>query len=139
MQFRQGSSPLFWQQMDLPDAGSVGLPVSESWQMTKSGSVQQTEQGPFAKHLPGQHVLPHRCLPLAHGSAATLRVVAPRSAPASRARQAVRRDPGVLKRRVIRSKVWWFIAQIPYSKHADELGYIVMAKYASCRTRERPR
>ena len=114
----------------------TGCPVV--WQMMLVPE-QQTSQGPFVKHLPGQHVLPHRCLPLAHGSAAALRVVAPRSAPASRARQAVRRDPEVLKRRVIRSKVWWFIAQIPYSKHADELGDIVMAKYASRRMRERQR
>jgi hypothetical protein len=95
--------------------------------------VQQTSQEPFVKHLPGQHVLPHRCLPLLHGFAAALRVVAPRSAPASRARQAVRRDPAVLKRRVSRSKVWWSIAYILRSEHAGELRYIVTAKYPSAR------
>jgi hypothetical protein len=72
--------------------------------------VQQTSQDPFVKHLPGQHVFPHRCLPLAHGFAATPRVVAPKSAAASRARQAVRRDPDAAKRWVSRSKVWWSIA-----------------------------
>src|SRR5215212_3021830 len=95
--------------MALPDAGSVGLPIAGSRQMTKSGLVQQTAQEPFVKHLPGQQCPPHSsCLPLVQGvvgAAARRHGVAPRSAPASRARQAVRRDPVLPKRRVRRSKV----------------------------------
>jgi hypothetical protein len=98
--------------------------------------VQQTSQDPFVKHLPGQHVFPHRFLPFlqeAVGAAVVPRGATPKSAAASKARQAVRRDPDAAKRWVSRSKVWWSIAYILRSEHAGELRYIVTAKYPSAR------
>jgi hypothetical protein len=91
----------------------VDLPVAGSSQMIKSFPVQQSAQSlrSLTKHRPGQHVPPHRsCIPFSHGViGAAVRPLgtAPTSAPASSARQAVRRDPAIPKRRVRRSKVWW--------------------------------
>jgi hypothetical protein len=77
--------------------------------MVKSGPTQQSwsPQVSLVKHRPGQHWLPQGgCLPFPHGEASTPGVVPPKSAPASSARPAVRRDPAVPKSRARRSKVW---------------------------------
>jgi hypothetical protein len=95
-----------------------GSPRPWSWQhafpqmisgnlVTGSDPLQQNSfPQALPKHLPGQHAVPHAGFPLRHEAATAPRVAPPRSTPASRARQAVRRDPAVPKRRVSWSKVW---------------------------------
>jgi hypothetical protein len=72
-----------------------------------------TERVPtgIAKALAGTALAAARGLAGAAGAAAALCLVASRSTPASSARQAVRRDPAVPKRRVTVSKTWWSISR----------------------------
>ena len=72
-------------------------------------------------------------------AAAALRVVAPRSAPASRARQAVRRDPAIPKRRVRRSKVWWSICRSSVTTLSGERHDAAGSMPSSTVTQERHR
>ena len=121
--------------------GLAGLGVLADDQVVLRGAAELVACALIRKALPGTARVAQR---VAHPAQFVLALgtgsgrsggqtpgVAPRSAPASRARQAVRRDPAVPKRRVIRSKVWWSIALILRSECAKECRYIVMANFAS--------
>jgi len=98
--------PRPWSWQHLSPQMISGNPVSGSDPLQQNAFPQA-----LPKHLPGQHSLPHAGLPVRQGAATAPLAVAPRSAPAIRTRQAVRRDLAVPKRRVTVSKTWWSISR----------------------------